>query len=79
MEQIEQFVSRSSYTIASQIAFYRKRRGMTQEQLAKAANMTQETVARLEQTDDIHWTFTTLSKLAAALDVRVHADMIPNT
>jgi DNA-binding Xre family transcriptional regulator len=76
--EVEKFVSKTSRTIAAQVVYFRLFRKMTQQQLADAAGMEQSAIARLEQTDDAHWSFPTLAKIGAALDVRVSADMIPN-
>lgn len=76
--EIEQYVSKTSHTIAAQVVYFRLFRKMTQEQLAEAAGMSQPAIARLEKTPDNQWTWPTLEKIGEALDVRVSVDMMPN-
>lgn len=76
--KIEKYVSKTSRTIAAQVVYFRRYRKMTQAQLADATGIDQTTIARLEQTDDAHWAMPTLARIAAALDMRVSADLIAN-
>ena len=78
LEIHQHVVEKRSFLIASQVAFFRKQRGMTQKDLAMACGIEQSALARLEKTPDTQWTSPTLLKLAAALDVRVSVDLIPN-
>lgn len=77
-ETVNLYVKNTSHTIASQIVFFRLHRGLTQKQLADLCGMKQPAIARLERTPDTQWTAPSLLKIAAALDVRVSADIIPN-
>lgn len=78
MHSIEKYAGRDTYIIASQTAYFRKLRGLTQEQLGKMCGTTQEGISRLESTPDGKWTATTLNKIAGALDVKVSVDIVPN-
>lgn len=71
-------IRKTTYSIASQIAFFRRRRGLTQEALAELCGMDQSHIARLETQADTAWTTPTLARVAHALDVRVGAELIPN-
>ena len=77
-ETVNIYVKENSHTIASQVLFFRIHRGLTQKQLAALCGMKQSAIARLEKTPDTKWTTPTLMRIAAALDVRVSADIIPN-
>jgi transcriptional regulator with XRE-family HTH domain len=57
--------------IASQIRELRGLRSFRQVDLAKAANMKQSAVSRIEQADYSSWNFMTLLRVAEALDARV--------
>jgi transcriptional regulator with XRE-family HTH domain len=61
----------SNMAIAAQIKVLREQRGLTQEQLAKAANMRQERICALESIDYDAWTIKTLRKLSKAFDLTV--------
>ena len=76
--EIEKYVSKTSRTIAAQVVYFRQYRKLTQEQLAELTGMDQPTIARLEKTDDLHWTMPTLQRIAEALDMRVSADLVAN-
>jgi transcriptional regulator with XRE-family HTH domain len=56
--------------IASQIRSLRKKRELNQTEFARAADMKQSAVSRIEQAEYSSWTLTTLFKVAAALDAR---------
>jgi transcriptional regulator with XRE-family HTH domain len=57
-------------TIGDRIAGIRRRRTITQEQLAEVADVSVETIRKLEQNERTSARVATLSKLARALDVR---------
>lgn len=61
---------RELLTIAIQIAEARKKRKITQVQLAKKADMPQSQIARIESGNH-NITIGTLNKVVAALDLRV--------
>lgn len=75
-EIVTPFIEKQSFTIASQVAFFRKRRGMSQAQLASLCKMKQPTIARLETTPDNQWRLRTIARICAALDCRLRADLI---
>ena len=57
--------------IGKEIRSARKKRGLTQEELARRANMSLNGLAQLEQGGRTDPHYSTLSKLAVALDVSV--------
>jgi transcriptional regulator with XRE-family HTH domain len=59
-------------TIGSRVRRARKARGLTQEGLARAADMSLPGVARLEQSGGLDPHYSTLMKLADALEVSPH-------
>lgn len=65
------FQVEARHEIARQIRALRIKRTMRQVDLAKAANMPQSSVSRIEQADYSGWTFKTLCKVASALDARI--------
>lgn len=74
MVEIEQYVTKQSYLIASQIVYFRNYRNLTQKQLADILKITQPAIARLEKTPDLKWSYKTLIKIAEALDMKVSID-----
>jgi len=56
--------------VASQIRSLRKRRGLTQSDLATSTGMKQSAVSRIEQADYASWNVNTLFKVAAGLSGR---------
>ena len=58
------------YTLSERLKYLRQRRELTQVQLAKAAKVSQSTVAQIENGDKDP-SFSTLMKLAAALDCHI--------
>jgi len=69
------FVAESSAKIAEQLIKLRKRRGLTQAQVAEAAGTKQPAVSRAERADYQNWSFSTLRSLAAALDARLRVSI----
>lgn len=67
--------SESEYEIVRALIRLRKESGLTQEQLAKLADMKQSAIARIE-TGDRNIRLDTLMKVAASLGARV--EIIPN-
>ena len=57
--------------LAYKIAQLRKKRHLTQAQLAKRVKTTQQNISRLEDFKNIEITISTLSKIALALDMRL--------
>lgn len=76
-ELMTPYIEKQSFTIAAQMAFFRKRRGLSQAQLAALCKMTQPTIARLETAPDTQWRLRTIVRICHALDLRVTADLIP--
>ena len=70
-EEEETFVS-----LAIQIAKLREKKRLTQGQLAKRVPTTQQTVSRLENTDNKSCSIGTLIKVAGALDKRVKVELV---
>jgi transcriptional regulator with XRE-family HTH domain len=56
-------------TIATQIKVLREQRGLTQEALAREAQMKQSVISRYENVNYSSWSINTLKKLAKAFDV----------
>ncbi|MGQ0443939.1 MAG: helix-turn-helix domain-containing protein [Beijerinckiaceae bacterium] len=65
------FLAESSAKIAQQLVALRKRRSLTQTQLAERAGTKQPAVSRAERADYQNWSFSTLRSLADALDARL--------
>ena len=63
--------------IAYRIAQLRKARHLTQGELAKKADTTQQNISRLEDLENTQITLHTLTKLAIALKARLTVDLIP--
>lgn len=57
--------------LAAQIKVIREQRGLTQTQLAEMVGTKQAGISRLENVNHTGWQVTTLTKIAAALDVRL--------
>ena len=65
------FVAETSAKIAEQIIALRKRRGLSQTQVAEKANTRQPAISRAERADYQNWSFNTLRAIAGALDARL--------
>jgi len=63
--------------IAYRIAQLRKQRHITQRELAKKMGTTQQTISRLEDSENTQVTLHTLTRLARALKARLSVDLIP--
>jgi len=63
--------------IAYKIAQLRKQRHVTQRGLAKMIGTTQQTISRLEDSENTQITLHTLTKLARALKARLSVDIVP--
>ena len=57
--------------IATEIAYHREKKGLTQAQLAKLINTSQSTIARLENPDYKNYSMRTLRKIAETLDLEL--------
>lgn len=65
-------------TIASQIKYLREIRRMRQADLASATGMKQSAISRLEQAEYSKWNWTTLARIADALDARIEINFRPS-
>ena len=63
--------------IAYKIAQLRKERHITQHELARRVGTTQQTVSRLEDSNNTQITILTLARLAIALHVKLNIELIP--
>lgn len=66
-----------AWNIAFQIRELRKKRGLTQAQLAKLVGISQPNIARIENADYQHYTLTTLEKITKALKADLGVVIIP--
>jgi transcriptional regulator with XRE-family HTH domain len=71
------FRTQSQHDVAQQIRELRTKRELRQVDLARDAKMQQSAVSRIEQADYSSWTFTTLLRVADALDARVRVFFEP--
>lgn len=62
--------------LAVQIAQLRERHGWTQRELARRLHTTQQTISRLESTDNTSLSVNTLEKLAKALGKRLQVRLV---
>jgi transcriptional regulator with XRE-family HTH domain len=65
------FVAESSAEIAHQLIALRKRRGLSQAQLAEKLGTQQPAISRVESADYRNWSYNTLRKEAEVLDARL--------
>jgi DNA-binding XRE family transcriptional regulator len=63
--------------IAYKIAQLRKQRHVTQSELAKKIGTTQQTISRLEDSENAKVTVHTLARLAIALKAKLSIDLVP--
>ena len=61
--------------IGRKIKMLRIKRRLTQLQLAKIMNTTQQTISRLEDSENIQINITTLAKVAMALKAKLQVDL----
>ncbi|WOH55297.1 helix-turn-helix transcriptional regulator [Bradyrhizobium sp. BWC-3-1] len=73
----EYFLAESSAMIARQLIMLRKRRGLSQHQVADELNTQQPAISRVESADYRNWSFNTLRKLADALGARLRVSIEP--
>jgi transcriptional regulator with XRE-family HTH domain len=71
------FVAESSAQIARQLIALRKRRGLSQVQLAEKLGTHQPAISRVESADYRNWSYNTLRKAAEALDARLRVFLEP--
>ncbi len=65
------FRGRAQDEIAYDLRRFRKERGLNQSELAQLCGMKQSAISRIEQASYSKWNFSTLWRIAEALDVRV--------
>src|SRR5258705_3640850 len=71
------FIAESSAEIARQLITLRKRRDLSQTELAKKMGTRQPAISRVESSDYLNWSFNTLRKFAEALDARLRVIIEP--
>lgn len=72
------FLAEVSAQIAAQIIALRKRRGLSQSQVAEKIQTGQSAISRVERADYRNWSFNTLRKIADALDARIRMTIEPS-
>lgn len=71
------FVAEASTKIAEQIISLRKKRGLSQKEVAKLVETGQPAISRAEQADYQNWSLRTLRGIADALDARLRVIIEP--
>jgi transcriptional regulator with XRE-family HTH domain len=71
------FWAESSALIAKQLIRLRKRRELSQSQVAEKAGTKQPAISRAEKADYQNWSFSTIRNIADALDARVRVIIQP--
>jgi transcriptional regulator with XRE-family HTH domain len=71
------FLAESSAAIASQLIALRKRRGLSQKQVAELTNTQQPAISRTERADYQNWSFNILRRIANALGARIRVRIEP--
>jgi DNA-binding XRE family transcriptional regulator len=71
------FWAESSAKIAAQLINLRKRRGLSQTQVAQITKTKQPAISRVEQADYQNWNLNTLRSIAEALNARVRVLIEP--
>lgn len=64
-------MSKQDFPLAKNIKKLRKRKGFSQDRLAKFADVANNTIIKIEQAENENPTLDTLKKIAKALDVSV--------
>jgi transcriptional regulator with XRE-family HTH domain len=72
------FLAESSGMIARQLIRLRKRRGLSQTEVAKQLDTRQPAISRVESADYRNWSFNTLRRLAEAMDARLRVIIEPS-
>lgn len=71
------FIAEASAEIARQLVRLRKRRNLSQRQLADEVGMKQPHISQVERADYANWSFNTLRRLAEAMDARIRVLIEP--
>ena len=64
-------MSKQDYPLANNLKKLREKKGLSQDRLAKLADVANNTIIKIEQGENINPTLDTLKKMAKALDVSV--------
>lgn len=64
-------MSKQDYPLSKNLKKLREQKGLSQDRLAKLADIANNTIIKIEQGENINPTLDTLRKLAKALDVSV--------
>jgi transcriptional regulator with XRE-family HTH domain len=72
------FIAESSGMIARQLIRLRKKRGLSQTEVAKQLETRQPAISRVESADYRNWSFNTLRRLAEAMDARIRVLIEPS-
>lgn len=64
-------MSKQDFALARNLKKLRKKKGLSQDRLAKLADVANNTIIKIEQGENINPTLDTLKKMAKALDVSV--------
>lgn len=71
------FIAEASAEIARQLVKLRKRRHLSQRELAGQVGMQQPRISQVERADYMNWSFNTLRRLAEAMDARIRVTIEP--
>lgn len=64
-------MSKQDYPLANNLKKLREKKGLSQDRLAKLADVANNTIIKIEQGENINPTLDTLKKMAKALEVSV--------
>ncbi len=64
-------MSKQDYPLPKNLKKMREQKGLSQDRLAKLADVANNTIIKIEQGENINPTLDTLKKIAKALDVKV--------
>lgn len=64
-------MSKQEYPLANNLKKLREKKGLSQDRLAKLADVANNTIIKIEQGENINPTLETLKKVAKALEVSV--------
>ena len=64
-------MSKQDYPLSKNLRKLREQKGLSQDRLAKLADVANNTIIKIEQSENINPTLETLKKVAKALDISV--------
>lgn len=64
-------MSKQKYSLAKNLKKLREKKGLSQDRLAKLADLANNTIIKIEQGENINPTLSTLKKIAKALGVSI--------